>query len=344
MTPEANKQVVLVTGGSGYVGGWMVVALLQRGYQVRTTLRSLSRESAVRADISRQVDPGDRLRFFAADLLRDEGWDEAVAGCDFVLHVASPMGQGAPEGTNLLRPAREGTLRILRAASRAGVQRTVITSSVVAAQPVRTVGAVAPSDESVWTHVEGKDDSDYARSKTLAERAAWDFLNTARGGMTLTTILPGMILGPVMTQSVAGSVEIVSRLLQGRVPAVPRVGFGIVDVRDLTELHLRAMVTPAAAGQRYIAISEFLWLADIADILRKQFGPRAAKVPTRRLPDLVLRLASLFQAEARFMAPMLGKRSEYSAAKAAAQLDWHARPAAKTVQDCADSLFQHALV
>ncbi len=344
MTTEENKQVVLVTGGSGYVGGWMVVALLQRGYQVRTTLRSLARESAVRADISSQVDPGDRLRFFAADLLHDEGWDQAVAGCDFVLHVASPRGQGEPKGTNLVRPAREGTLRILNAASRAGVKRTVITSSVVASQAQDTSAAAPPIDETVWTDVTGKDDTDYARSKTLAERAAWDFIKSARGDMTLTTVLPGLILGPVMTKSVAGSVEIVSRLLQGKVPAVPRVGFGIVDVRDLTELHIKAMITPAAAGQRYIAISDFLWLADLADLLRKQLGPQAARVPTRRLPDLVLRLAGLFQAEARFLVPMIGKRSEYSTEKAATQLDWHARPASSAVLDCATSLIQHGLV
>lgn len=347
MNPELNNQTVLLTGGSGYVGGWMVVALLQRGYRVRTTLRSLTREGEVRAAIAVQVDPADRLSFVAADLLGDGGWEGAVEGCDSVVHVASPMGQGMPKGTDLVGPAREGTLRVLRAAACAGVRRVVITSSTVAAQPPVVPGQTQPprTDETAWTDPAEKGLSEYARSKTLAERAAWEFAEgLPPGAMTLATVLPGMILGPVMAKSVSGSVEAVSRMLTGRFPAIPRIGFSTVDIRDLADLHLRALEAPEAAGQRFLAVSDFLWLSDMAKLLREHFGARAAKVPTRALPDFVLRLAALFSAEARFMAPMLGQRREFNTTKARTLLDWRPRPAPRAVLDCADSLIRQGLV
>ena len=342
---EADGHTVLVTGGSGYLGGWMIVALLQRGYRVRTTLRSLGREAEVRAAVTREVDPQDRLSFFAADLLGDQGWQEAVEGCHAVLHVASPMGQGMPKGTDLVTPAREGTLRLLKAAAHAGVRRVVITSSTVAAQPPTAAGQSTPEkvDESVWTDPSETSLSDYARSKTLAERAAWEFVERSRGGPTLSTVLPGMILGPIMAKSVAGSVELVSRMLTGRFPLIPRIGFGTVDVRDLTDLHLRAMEAPAAAGQRFIAVSDFLWMSDTARILREHFGVRARKVPTRALPGFVLRLAALFSTDAQFMTPLLGVRHEYSTAKAETLLGWRPRPASQAVLDCAESIISQGL-
>ncbi len=345
MHAEAGSRTVLVTGGSGYVGGWMIVALLQRGYRVRTTLRSLTREAEVRAAVATEVDPGDRLSFFAADLLGDPGWKEAAEGCHAVMHVASPLGQGMPKGADLVTPAREGTLRILQAAARAGVRRVVITSSVVAAQPPLDSGQSArgKTDETVWTDPAEAKLSEYARSKTLAESAAWEFVQRSPSGMTLSTVLPGMILGPVMAKSVSGSVEVVSRMLTGRFPLIPRIGFGTIDIRDLTDLHLRAMETPAATGQRFIAVSDFLWMADTARILREHLGVRARKVPTRALPDFVLRLAALFSADARFMAPLLGVRREFSTAKAQTLLGWHPRPAPQAVLDCAESLLSRGL-
>ena len=340
-----QRETVLVTGGSGYIAGWIIVHLLEEGYCVRTTVRSRLRQDAVRKAVSGQVDPEDRLSFSVADLLKDDGWSEAVSGCKYVIHVASPMGQGEPKA-DLLRPAREGTLRLLQAARNAGVQRVVLTSSTVATKPSVEGGeaALAATNEGTWTDPEEKGLGTYARSKTLAERAAWDFVEQTNGAMELTTILPGMVLGPVMTGTVSGSVELISRMLTGKVPALPRIGFSVVDVRDLAALHLLAMRAPKAAWQRFLGVADFLWMADMARLLRDNFGPAAAKVPTRLLPDFVLRLAALFQHEARFMAPMLGRRTHYDVSKAATLLGWQPRPASEVVLACASDLIRQHLV
>ena len=319
--------------------------LLEEGYRVRTTVRSASREDAVRKAVAGQVDPGDRLSFSVADLLEDDGWSEAVRGCNSVIHVASPMGQGEPKA-DLLRPAREGTMRLLEAARHAKVRRVVLTSSTIAAKPAIEGEEVASAatNESTWTDPNEKGLGTYARSKTLAERAAWDFIEQTHGAMELTTILPGMVLGPVMTGTVSGSVELISRMLTGRVPALPRIGFSVVDVHDLAALHILAMRAPEAAGQRFLGVADFLWMAEMAKLLRDNFGPAAAKVPTRLLPDLVLRIAALFQHEARFMAPMLGRHTHYDVSKAATLLGWHPRPASEVVLACASDLMRQHLV
>lgn len=294
------------------------------------------------AAVASQVALDGRLTFHTADLTHDAGWRAAVQGCDFVVHVASPMGQGAPRGTDLVGPAREGTLRVLKAAAQTGVRRVVLTSSTVAA--MRVGKATASSDETVWTDLASRGVSEYARSKTLAELAAWDFVHASGQPMTLSTILPGMILGPVMTKSVSGSVELVSRMLTGRVPALPRIGFSIVDVRDLVDLHLLALRAPAAAGQRFIAAGDFMWMTDIARLLREELGARASRVPRRALPDFVLRLAALFQEEARFMAPMIGQRTEFDVSKGARLLGWHPRSSMQAVMASANSLIGKGLV
>ena len=341
--PE-RQETVLVTGGSGYIAGWIIVQLLEQGYRVRTTVRSPSREAAVRNAVATQIDPQDRLSFSVADLLKDEGWSGAVSGCTYVIHVASPMGQGESKA-DLVRPAREGTIRVLRAARDAGVQRVVLTSSTVAAKRSLQHGEIASAtNESTWTDPDEKGVSEYARSKTLAERAAWEFAGQTTGSMELTTILPGMVLGPVMTRTISGSVELISRMLTGKFPALPRIGFSLVDVRDLAALHIRAMRAPEAAGQRFLGVGDFLWMADIAKLLRDNLGQQASKVPTRRLPDFVLRFAALFQYEARFMAPMLGQRTQFDVSKAATLLDWRPRPASEVVLACANDLIRQHLV
>ena len=337
MNLQDQGQSVLVTGGSGFVGGWVVAALLEQGYRVRTTVRSLSREAEVRAAVARRVDAGDRLTFHAADLLADDGWDRATEGADFLIHVASPMPVGEYRGTDLVRPAREGTMRVLRAGEKANVRRFILTGSIVAASS-KVAASEHPTNETMWTDPDAATTDEYARSKTLAERDAWDFVRQHRGAATLTTILPGMIQGPVLGKDVGGSAELVQRMLTGRMPGIPRIGFGMVDVRDLAELHVRALTDPAAAGQRLFAVGEFLWLDDVARILRDRLGARAAQVPTRRLPDLVIRLSALFNPEARLMAPRLGQRQDYSAAKALQLLGWRTRPAADSIIDCAQSL------
>ncbi len=350
MNMTRKDDTVLVTGGSGYVGSSLIEALLRQGYRVRTTLRSLTRAEEVRAWVAGALEPGsadpDRLSFYAADLLSDGGWLDAAEGSRYVLHVASPLGQGVPKGTDLVTPAREGTLRVLRASATAGVERVVYTSSLIAAHAAAVPGLIRQPriDEETWTDPDARGLGEYGRSKTLAERAAWQFLEENGSGMTLATVLPGLIVGPVLTKNVSGSVEIVSRLLAGKVPALPRIGFATTDMRDLAELHILAMTAPEAANERFIGVGDFLWLADIARILREHYPAYAAKIPTRRLPDFVIRLAAPFQEEARFMAPQLGIQREFSSAKSARLLRWQPRPAEEAVLACAESLIRRGAV
>jgi dihydroflavonol-4-reductase len=337
---NARPQTVLVTGASGYVGSWAAVELLRRGYRVRGTIRDLGREPDVRAMIAGAVDPEDRLAFLTADLLKDEGWDAAAAGCDYVLHVASPMPIGEFRGQDVITPAREGTRRVLEASLAAGVQRVVMTSSTAAAMPAKGSDVVA--DETVWTDLPPKAIYNYPRAKTLAEQDAWNFVGRS-GAMELAAVLPSQIQGPVLGADYSASVEIVAMMLKGRLPAVPRVGYCIVDVRDLVELHIKAMVEPAAAGQRFVAAGDFLWFSDIARILRETLGEQAAKAPRRVLPDLAVRIGALFNPEAAQLAPSLGVRSRASSAKADRLLGWRPRPAAQSILDTANSLIERGL-
>lgn len=326
-------ETVLVTGGSGYIGGWCVVELLRRGYVVRTTIRSLSKEAAVRAAIAAEVDPGDRLTFHAAELTKDAGWDEAAAGCDYVLHVASPLGTDQPDDPQqLIVPAREGALRALRAAARAGVKRVVLTSSVSAASPLirETV-----TDEAVWTDVSRADA--YSQSKALAERAAWDFV-AEHPQLELVTVLPSLVIGPVLSPKNLGSVQLIWRLIAGKVPGNPKLGFTLVDVRDVVDLHLRAMTMPEAKGERFIAANTFMWMAEVSAVMRERMGAKAAKVPTRNLPSFVLRFMALFDRTLRRVTPGLGRTGSFSSAKARKILGWTPRPVEESIVDCAESL------
>ena len=283
----ADAGTVLVTGGSGYIGGWCVIGLLQQGYRVRTTVRNLGREAGVRVAIGTVVDPGGALSFHAANLTGDEGWDAATQGCDYVLHVASPLGvPEPPDPDDLIIPARDGALRALGAAIKAGVKRVVMTSSV-AATSAPSSDPDGVSDETVWTDPKDPGAGAYTRSKTIAERAAWDLMASSGGATSLATVNPALVLGPVLSGDFSDSVQIVQRLLSGKIPGLPRLGFNIVDVRDVADLHIRAMTAPEAAGQRFIAAGDFAWMADLAALLRARLGDGAAKVPTRKAPDLL---------------------------------------------------------
>jgi len=330
-------ETVLVSGGSGFIGGWCIIALLNQGYTVRTTVRSLSREAEVRARLATQA-PVDKLSFFAADLTSDAGWDAAAAGCDYVLHVASPLGVDNPKDPNeLIIPARDGALRALRAAVKAGVKRVVLTSSVAATYRPHTTGDWV-SDETIWTDPTEKGVGAYPQSKTIAEKAAWDFIAQHGGTTTLATVNPALVLGPVLTKDGLGSVQVIQRLLNGSMPGAPRLGFNIVDVRDVADLHIRAMLAPEAAGQRFIAAGPYLWMADIAKVLRAKLGAKAAKAPTRLLPNFVLRLIALFDPTLKAVTANLGQKHEFSAAKAQKTLGWTPRPVEQTIVECAESL------
>ncbi|TWI43723.1 nucleoside-diphosphate-sugar epimerase [Pseudoduganella flava] len=346
MIDVESKDLVLVTGGTGYVAGWMIAGLLRNGYRVRTTLRDPGKQGAVKKAVEGAVgDTGNRLTFATADLLRDDGWTGAADGCRYVVHVASPMGQGASRGTDLVGPARDGTLRVLRAAAAAGVERVVCTSSGLAARTPTVPGERQPlADENTWTDPAEPGLDEYARSKVLAERAAWDFIRGDKSGMTLTTVLPGLIVGAAMTRHVSPSLELVARFITGKVPAIPHVGFSITDVHDLVDLHIRAMSHPAAANQRLIAAGDFLWFADIAQALREAFPDRAHAIPKRRLPDWIMRASALFSAEARFMVPLLGKRREFDTGRTAQLLQWRPAPSRDAVIRCARSLVENGIV
>ncbi len=340
-----RKQTVLVTGGSGYLAGWMIRGLLKEEFNVRTTLRSLRRKEELITTLQPHVPSVANLSFVVADLLHDEGWKEAASGCEYVIHVASPMGQKADKGPDLVAAAQKGTLRVLRAASDAGVRRVVCTSSGYAAKSPLVAEEEQPvTDENTWTDMNDKGLNEYAKSKVLAERAAWDFIKNNRSGTTLSTIVPGMILGPVMGKSVSGSLDVVSRLLAGTLPALPNVGFSVSETQDLVDLHLRAMVRPEAANQRFIGAGDFLWFRDIAELLRQHFPDRSKSIPNRRLPDFVVKALALFQQDMRTLKPVLGKREHLDCRKAFELLQWKPRPSKEAVILCGDSLIAKKLV
>lgn len=330
-------ETVLVTGGGGFIAGWCIVELSRRGYRVRATVRSLAREAAIRRAIAPHVEAGAGLQFVIADLTKDDGWDAAAEGCDYVLHVASPLGgEAGKDPETLIAPAREGTRRVLRAAIRAGVKRIVMTSAAAAARPPLDSGRA--SDESVWADPADPQFDGYRVSKIVAERAAWDLMSELGAANRFTTILPGAVFGPVLSKENLGSVGIIQRLLNGRPLALPRLGFAIVDVRDLAELHVRAMTSSEAAGQRFLAAGEFMWMEEIARTLKAGLGPRAARVPTRRLPDVMFRLAAAFASDLRSLSPLLGKVTSAKAEKARRVLQFAPRPASTTIADTAASL------
>jgi nucleoside-diphosphate-sugar epimerase len=327
---------VLVTGGTGFLGGWCIVSLLERGYDVRTTVRVIGREQAVRDTVAAAgVDPGARLAVVAADLGADAGWSDAVAGCRYVLHVASPFPPVQPDDPDeLIVPARDGALRVLAAALDAGVERVVMTSSIAAIRSARESSAANPLTEADWTDGSDPERTPYVRSKTIAERAAWEHVRKAGAEERLATVNPGAIIGPALNDDHSYSLQVVQRLVDG-MPAAPKLGFTFVDVRDVADLHIRAMTDPAAAGERFIATDRWLWMADVAAILRERLGDEARKVPTRVAPNLLIRALALFDGSLRSVAGDLGRRSWVSSEKARTTLGWTPRPVEDSIEDCA---------
>jgi nucleoside-diphosphate-sugar epimerase len=335
---------VLVTGGSGFVGSHVILLLLRAGHVVRTTVRRLERGDRVRAMLKGAgVDPGERLSFFVADLERDDGWVLAVAGCDYVMHVASPMPVAAPKTEDeLIVPARDGVLRVLKAARDAKVKRVVFTSTCGAiyyGHPPQT----APFDETSWTNIRGEM-SAYVRSKAIAERAAWDFMAAEGGALELSVVNPSGIFGPALGPDLSASIEIVKRLLSGGL-GVPQLYFGVVDVRDVADLHLRAMTDPAAKGERFIAVSgEVMSMLDIATMLKARLGDAAKRVPTRRLPNWLVRFVALFDPRMRPLLPLLGNIRNATSAKAERVLGWKPRSAEDAIVATAESLLGFGIV
>ncbi len=342
---DMNEKMVLVTGGSGFIGAHCIVQLLNAGYQVRTTVRSLKREAEVRAMIKTGgVEGGGALSFAAAELMSEAGWPEAVAGCEYVLHVASPFPPDAPKHEDeLIIPARDGALRVLRAARAAGVKRVVLTSSFAAIGYGRNPPD-RPYTEEDWTDLNGPI-SAYAKSKTLAERAAWDFVTREGGTLELSVINPVGVFGPVLGPDYASSIQLLKRMLEGRIPGSPRLAYNIVDVRDVADIHLRAMTTPAAKGERFLAVAgDCMTVREMAQVLRTRLGEAASRVPTRELPDWLVRVTGLFDSSIAQLVPNLGKIRPASNEKARRLLGWTPRSNEEALVATAESLIQLGLL
>lgn len=336
---------VLVTGGSGFIGAHTILQLLAAGHRVRTTVRNLNRRDDVLAMLRQGGAASTDLSFAAADLTADAGWAEAAKGCDYVLHVASPLPSTVPKDENeLIVPARDGTLRVLRAARDAGVKRVVQTSSF-AAIGYGHAGRSRPFDETDWTDLDGAGIQPYVKSKALAERAAWDFMAREGGALELATVNPVAVLGPVLGPDFSSSIEVVKAMMEGKAPAAPKIHFGLVDVRDVADLHLRAMTDPAANGERFLAIAgAAASLLDIATVLRTRMGEGGRRAPRREMPNWLSRGLALVIPQMREIVPFLGRYAEASGDKARQLLGWSPRSNEEAIVATAESLLRLGLV
>jgi len=322
---------VLLTGITGYIGQHCAAELLKQGFEVVGTIRSRSKADATRAALARAASV-ERLSFTEADLLCDDGWAEATEDCSFVMHVASPFAMAEPKDENeLIAPAVEGTKRVVAAAQRAGVKRLVLTSSTFAVVAGKNSGTYGPDS---WSDT-GAAIGAYAKSKTLAERAAWQ---AAEGGtMELVVLNPGAVFGPSLGATIDGqSVAMISDLIAGKMPMIPDVAMGMIDVRDVAQLHVKALTAPGAAGKRFIAASaDPVAMATVARVLRNE---GYSKVPSRQAPNLLLRFMGLFDREARGMGPFLGKKAAFDNRATFELLDWKPTPIETSLKDMAQAL------
>jgi dihydroflavonol-4-reductase len=337
---------ILVTGGSGFIAAHTILQLLNAGHRVRTTVRNLKREPEVRGMLKQGgIEPSERLSFFAADLENDAGWAEAITGCEYVLHIASPFPANVPKHEDeLIVPARDGALRVLRASRDAGVKRVVLTSSFAAigyGQPPQST----PFDETNWSNTAGTDVTAYVKSKTIAERAAWDFIAQEGGTLELSVVNPVAVFGPVLGPDYSTSVLLIQRLMSGKVPGSPRLSFGVVDVRDVAELHIRAMTDPAAKGERFLAVAgDFMLIQAIALVLKARMGEAGKKVPARQLPNWLVRVAALADPAVKQILPELGKLKNGTNEKARRVLGWAPRSSEEAIVATAESLLQLGLL
>lgn len=344
MAIDPTSTKILITGANGFIGLHTVLHFLKAGYNVSATVRTKEQGENVRKTIAKHTDT-QKLEFVYADLLRDEGWDQAVAGCDFVLHVASPYPAEAPKDENeLIRPAREGTLRVLRAAQKAGVKRVVLVSSMAAVISGHE-RENREFNESDWTDI-SKTDYAYAKSKTLAEQAAWEFVKSAetKAGMELVSINPSNVFGPVLDNRHHTSTEWFGTLMRHEVPGLSRTQLNLVDVRDLVEMIEQAIITPDAAGKRFIANGASIQVQEFALILDQTFASRGYRIPTRVLPDWLIRFFAIFVPKTKPVVDALGWNHSLSTEQARSILSWQPRPYEGTILEMAHSMIEQGMV
>ncbi len=339
-------QTVLVTGATGYIAKHLILQLIEAGYTVKGSVRSLSREEelrdAVRPKLS-NVSSLDRLTLVPLDLLSDDGWTEAMDGTDVVMHTASPFPIVQPKDENgLIRPAVDGALRAVKAARAAGITRIIMTSSIVAVTNKDPAPGQTQFDESDWTDLTHPLATPYVKSKTLAEQAVWEWHKTDAPEMQITMINPGFVQGAPLDRNFGTSIQVVERVLSGKDPMQPRVGFPCVDVRDIALMHIRAMERPESIGKRFIGAERFLWFQDFARVLKAQHPTR--KIATRQAPDLLLRFLSLFDPSIRTILPSLGRQDSVSNKQAEEILGMTFRNAEESVREAAAYLVDHKLV
>ncbi|NIJ36684.1 nucleoside-diphosphate-sugar epimerase [Sphingopyxis panaciterrae] len=331
----------LVTGGSGYIAGFLIRQLIANGWTVHTTVRNLKREADVRGWLD--VD-NDKLKFFAADLEHDAGWAESIAGCSHVAHVASPFPLGVPKDADeLVVPAREGALRALRFARAAGIKRFVLTSSMAAVAYGHDNGGDIYS-EADWTNLDNPDVMPYPRSKTVAERAARDWVAAEGSDIEFASVNPAAVFGPLLSDDLSTSIELVKQLLEGKVPMCPDIGFGIIDVRDVADLHYRALTAEGVKDERYICSGPFLKMIDVANILTANLGDRAKKVPTRKMPDWLFKLFALVRPELKQLVAELGNVRGGDSRHAMQSLGWTMRSPEDAILATAHSLIERGIV
>jgi nucleoside-diphosphate-sugar epimerase len=340
---ETSDKIVLVTGGSGFVGLQCILQLLQQGYTVRTTLRDINKKDKVLDALKNGgVKNLDQLSFVEADLTNDKNWNVAMSGCTYVLHVASPIGLELPKHEDdMIRPAVDGTLRVLKTASDAGVKRVVMTSNFGAVGYSHKDKTTLITEES-WTDPNEKGLSAYNKSKVLAERAAWDFMKQDGGSLELSVVNPMGIFGPALNADLSSGFGLLQQILNGTMKAIPNITLGIVDVRDVADLHLRAMINPAAKGQRYLALAGgVISLPQIVKLLKEHMPEVAKNASTKTMPDWLVRLVALFSKKAKGIVPLLGVYRNASNQKARTQLGWQPRSNEEAILATAESLVHY---
>lgn len=346
MTVNETKPLVLVTGATGYIAGHCIRELMEHGYRVRGTVRSLA-DASKTEHLRRMASAlGGSLELVEANLSSDAGWREAVAGCTYVQHVASPFPPEVPKDENeLIRPAVDGALRVLKASAASDtVKRVVMTSSVAAVAMGHDDGGQRVRTEADWSNPDKCDP--YPKSKTLAERAAWDYVKSLPPDrkLELAVINPGFVLGPLLNADQGTSGELIRKLMVRDMPACPEIGFAPVDVRDVATAHRLAMERPEAAGNRYICAGDHIWVQDMAKILAAEFNPRGYRVPTGHLPYWVMWIIAWFDKAVNLALGFVGRKELVSAAKAERELGWTMRPVRESVLDTARTMIEQGIV